>query len=269
MTGESNDYGFPIYLAQPGAPLLKGHCTESWGTCGVEGKSFAIDPRSEPENAGVQGDRHLGIIDISSEIEADFWGTTPYPYTNGEIVNAWGGECGLLGDGYVPGVCSSTATGTPLSIGIIRAQDLMLALNDPNGTLPYALQAAVKCSDGHIPPMQGSDGTTAGCMPQGSRVTLNMTMAQATASTPYPIVAVLLRTIVKYGLIVTDTNGGQSGFSLQHEDDLDRMSFGLPGPLLTTVIPEACREALPGACSASNHDYYVEFPTGSLPWVIL
>jgi hypothetical protein len=271
MTGETNDYGFPIYVPQAGVALLQGHCTESWGTCGVEGQMYALDPRSEPENAGIQGDRHLGIVDAAGGYESDFWGTS-YPFTNGQIVNAWGGKCPLNANGYTDNSCESTATGTPLSIGIIRAQDVLAALNNPNGSLPYALQFAVKCSDGHVPPFVGSDGTTAGCMPQGSHIVLNWHDAQVNASGCAPIVCVIERTadLDHFGGFVTDTNGGQSGFSLQHEDDIDRMSFGLPGPLLTTIVPEACREGLAGACSPSNNDYYIQLTTvNNLPWEII
>jgi hypothetical protein len=242
---------------------VKIHCTEPWGTCNVEGKTVYIDPRELPEDGGKSGeDSHLALIDNTGGKEYDFWGAQ-WPPQNGLLTISWGGECTLSGNGYDG--CSSTATSTPLSVGIIRVSDLMLAIQSPTGSLPYAIAAAVKCSDGYIKPMDGGDGHTQGCPPEGSRVYLAMHDADVDATNEPPIAQAILRTLDEdhYGMILTDTNGGASGFSLAYESDLTYTTFGQPGPLVNTLVPEAAREGISGT-NPYNNMYYLSVPYGGV-----
>ncbi len=261
----SQDYGYPIYpmsARAPGAMRVRIHCTAGWGRCGVEGQTVYVTPRELPEDGGAPGeDSHLTLIDAEARVEYDLFGVL-WPPKDGTLTAAWGGPCALDGDGYDGHGCGATATGTPLSIGIIRARDLLLAAKTPNGALPYALQTAVKCTNGKVPPMTGSDGHTAGCAPQGSRVYLAMHDAQVDAGSDSPIEKALLRTIDEdhFGMIISDTNGGQDGFSLQSESDLTYTAFGEPGPSTNELLPELRREGLLRGSAPYKGIYYVTLP---------
>jgi hypothetical protein len=260
--GEASDYGFPIYhmssIAAGGVPL-KVHCTEPWGTCNAEGKTVYVDMREKPEDGGLPNtDSHLTLMDRTAGKEYDFW-ATQWPPKNGRLDVGWGGDCSLAGNGYDG--CNATASGTPLSIGIVRASDLLLAIKSPTGTLPYALQAATKCNDGFVAPATRTDGSKAGCPPEGSRLYLAMHDAEVDATSVSAIEKAILRTLDEdhYGMFITDTNGGQDGFMLQVESDLTYTSFGLPGPLATQLIPEARNEGMDGVNPYKNV-YYLQLP---------
>jgi hypothetical protein len=251
---------FPIYKEDLSAPAYTIHCTEPWGTCPAEGKTIHLTSSMVPEDCSTttcSGDRHIGYIQSSTGYEIDTWGTT-WPPSGSTLDIAWGGECTLTGNGY--NGCSSTATGTPLSVGIIRVKDLLAAIQS-GGTLPYALQAAVKCSNGYVAPATGTDGTCAGGVPQGERAYLAMSVSQINATTGLtPIAKVILRTLAVYGLVVTDTNGGQSGFSLQAESGLTYTAVGLPNPWLTQFVPEAQAEGISTPIYSNTYQVPLSFP---------
>jgi hypothetical protein len=247
---------FPIYQNNNG-PAYKIHCTESWGTCSIEGQSIRLLSGMLPEGAtpsGCSGDCHLAFINNGNEY--DLWATQWPP--SGQTLNVgWGGVCSLSGPGYSS--CASTATGTALSQGIVRASDLLLAAQN-GGTLPYALQAAVNCSDGHVAPFTGSDGHCSGGAPQGERAYLALHDSDINATSLSAIAKALLRTVDEdhYGMIVTDTNGGASGFSLQEENDTTYTALGLPGPWVSQFVPEAQNEGL--SVTDYNNLYTVTIP---------
>jgi hypothetical protein len=255
-SGIKNDYLFPIYRADNDGPSYTVHCTEPWGTCGVEGLSVHLLPTMEPEDYGNNGDRHIGLIDVASGYEYDFWGTS-WPPSGAMLSIAWGGKCSLSTTGY--DACASTATSTALSLGIIRVKDLLWAAKN-DGVLPYALQSATKCSDGVIAPFASSDGTCSGGMPEGSRVYLAMHDADVNATSVCPLGKAILRTIDEdhFGMFVTDTNGGQDGFSIQAENDLTYTAVGLPGPWVVEFVPEAMAEGITFA--PYDGDYYIQIP---------
>jgi hypothetical protein len=259
--GLANDFTYPIYpmasVAAGGMPV-KIHCTEPWGTCNVEGKTVYVMPNERPEDYGSGGDEHMTLVDVAHDKEYDFWGTQ-WPPSNGTLTINWGGSCSLSGDGYSH--CSATATSTPLSVGIIRVNDLLRAIRGPRGSLPYALQVATKCSNGSVAPMISGDGHKAGCAPEGSRVYLAMHDGEVDAGAQSPIEKAILRTIDEdhYGMIITDTNGGEDGFSIQAESDLTYTAFGKPGPLVNELIPEATKEGM-GGTAPWNNTYYLQLP---------
>jgi hypothetical protein len=230
------------------------HCTAPFkGTCGVEGRTVHIELSERPENAGAPGkDSHFAIVDTASGNEYDFWGTQ-WPPSNGVLKIGWGGICTLSGTGY--NRCGATASGTAVSLGIIRAKDLIAAVRG-GGTLPYALQASTKCADGFLAPILSSDGNSPGCPPEGARVYLAMHDAEVNASAAPGITKAILRTVDEdhYGIFITDQNGGSDGFSLVTENDVSYTAFGLPGPLVTQLVPLAISEGIPAM--APFHDVY-------------
>ena len=189
--GLSQTSMFPIYQNNNG-PAYKIHCTEPWGTCALEGQTIRLLPGMLPESAtpsGCQGDCHLGFINNGNEY--DMW-ATQWPPNGNTLDVGWGGICSLSGPGYSS--CASTATGTALSLGIVRVSDLLLAVQT-GGTLPYALQTAINCSDGHVAPFTGSDGHCSGGAPQGERAYLAMHDSDINATSLTPIAKAILRTI--------------------------------------------------------------------------
>jgi hypothetical protein len=260
--GLSKDYSYPIYPMSalvPGAVPVKIHCTETWGTCKLEGKTVYLAPSELPEDSGAPGDGHMTFIDSSAGKEDDLF-VTHLPAKNGVLTIDWGGTCNLDGSGADNGGCSATAASTPLSLGIIRANDLLLAIKSPVGSLPYALQVGTKCSNGVVPPAINGDGHTPGCAPQGSRVYLAMHDTEVDATTLTPIAKAILRTIDEdhYGMILTDTNGGEDGFSLQCESGLTYTAFGKPDPWTTLFVPEAKNEGL--NTKPYKDEYYIPLP---------
>ena len=259
--GAMQDYGFPIYRTAYGANAMpvKIHCTEPWGKCKVEGTTVYLDARERPQDGGNPGhDSHLAIVDTQTGLEYDFWGTQ-WPPKNGILNVAWGGSCPLSGQGYAS--CSATSSGTALSIGIIRAKDLAAAVQT-GGTLPYALQSGVKCSNGFVAPLTSSDGKTAGCPPQGSRLYLAMHDADVNATAASGIVKAIMRTIDEdhYGMFITDTSGGENGFSLIAENDVSYTAEGLPAPFVNQIVPLAQSEGMSGT-TPSNNLYYIPLTT--------
>jgi hypothetical protein len=240
------------------AIAVKVHCTEPWGTCAVEGKTVYVESSEQPEDGGTSGeDSHFAIVDTGSGNEYDFWGTA-WPPSNGALTIGWGGSCPLSGPGYA--TCSATASGAALSLGIIRAKDLVAAVAD-GGTLPYALAGDVKCSNGFVAPMTSGYSTSAGCPPLGARAYLALHDSDVNASSASGIVKALLRTIDEdhYGLFVVDQNGGEDGFTLTAESDVTYTAFGLPGPLNATVVPLAQSEGILYS-QPSNGVWYVQLP---------
>jgi hypothetical protein len=255
--GIGQDYSFPVYQASSGprAETVKVHCTQPWGTCNVEGVTVSIDPRELPEDRGASGeDSHFALVNTSTGKEYDFW-ETKWPPQNGVLDIGWGGECSLNGNGQ--GGCHGDAASSPLSLGILRTSDLMLAIQSSTGSLPYALQTGVKCVDGFVSPAISSDGDTPGCPPEGARAYLAMHDAQVDATSNTPIAKAILRTIDEdhYGMIIIDQNGGQDGFCFNLESDLTYTSFGQPGPNVNQLVPEAQAEGI--STNPYNNEYFI------------
>ena len=272
------DHGEPIYLNHAGANKpIKIHCTSNYGhiPCNVEGQTVYIDPREIPQHGDAPGeDDHLALIDAPAGYEYDFWVVHEWPPRNGVLTVNWGGRCALSGNGFTnPSYtgphwnsgCGATASGTPVSMGIIRAKDLLAAIT-AGGALPQALAVAVECPGKGEPlpaPFYGSgDGQCPGNAPEGSRMYLAMHDADVNGLSAAPLVKVILRTLDEdhYGAFVIDTGGKQPGIQLQTEADSTYTAWGLPGPWLTQIAPEAAREGLPGAGFMFNNRYLFQLP---------
>jgi hypothetical protein len=272
------DHGEPIYLNRAGAnEPVKIHCTSKYGhiPCNVEGLTVYVDPREIPQHGDAPGeDDHLVLIDAPAGYEYDFWVVHEWPPRDGVLTVNWGGRCALSGNGFTnPSYtgphwnsgCGATASGTPVSMGIIRAKDLLAAIT-AGGALPQALAVAVECPGKGEPlpaPFYGSgDGQCPGSAPEGSRMYLAMHDADVNGLSAAPLVKVILRTLDEdhYGAFVIDTGGKQPGIQLQTEADSTYTAWGLPGPWLTQIAPEAAREGLPGAGFMFNNRYLFQLP---------
>jgi hypothetical protein len=262
--GLSEDYTFPIYMESANDPNLvpvRVHCTEPWGHCVAEGAVVRVDPRALPEDGGQPTkDSHFAVISEAEHKEYDFWGTQ-WPPQDGILAIRWGGACSL--DGDATDGCTGTATGLPLSLGVVRVKDLFAATQTQNGSLPYAIAVGVRCANGRVFPAWRDDGHRPGCPPEGARVFLDMSDQDVNASAAGALVKAMLRTIDRdhYGMVITDINGGQYEFCFQVESDLTYTTKGLPGPLVTQLLPEAVSEGW-AKPSAFNNKHYLrmKFP---------
>ena len=233
---DPNDGSEPVDELQVGAPTIAQVVScdvESYSawTCSqtnMQGRSINVPAGMMP--AG-NSDHHYSYDDYGANGEYDFW-LAPMPGAPGATLHVGGaGFCAWGTDGTN---CSgSNATGIATSLGGIDPVLLQAAESSPNGTLPYAITAAVLCADPTwVYPAAGSDGantnSSSACAaatgagqrpPEGTRWFLNMTDAQVNATNNAPYVKVLLRTIDRqhYGGVIADTNwAGAPGLSFNY-----------------------------------------------------
>jgi hypothetical protein len=266
-----DEIAFPVYMNNSGSnTAVKIHCTAGYGgvPCNVEGMTVHIDPRELPQNGGENGtdDAHWALIDPAGGYEYTLWGTQ-WPPQNGVLTAAWGGRCTLSGNGFTnPSYsggswnsgCVATASGTPLSMGIIRVKDLLAAVQS-GGALPQALSYSFGCtgtaSQLPAPFLSGGDGKCAGAQLEGAHMYLAMHDSQVNALNLPAITSVLLRTLDEdhYGAFCVDSGGGAApGILFNVESDETYAAWGLGSPWLTQFIPEAQNEGLPVFSDPSN-----------------
>ena len=207
---------------------------------------------SFPLGAIPAGDSDHHILDINTTegYEDDIWLGKPMPSQANQTWSVGGaGRCALDGDGT--GCSGSTATNMALSMGLIRAEDILYCLNsssDPTHcTLPYALAVAPKCngknftypataSDGQCFDSSGTNHSTSAGLPEGERGCLNMTDDQINAL-PYPAYEkVVYRTMdcQHYGVFDRDSNwSGGPGFVFQNQGGEAYAAFGHTDPWRT------------------------------------
>jgi hypothetical protein len=260
------EIAFPIYLAHAGSDTpVRIHCTKRYGgdrvPCNIEGMTVYVDAREVPQNGGLPADHpadaHWALIDEAAGYEYDAW-NTQWPPKDGVLTVGWGGRCSLAGNGFTNASyqgphwnsgCVGTTSGTPQSLGIVRAKDLLAAAKN-GGALPAALSLVYGCTGISKkladPFLSGGDGHCAGAVPEGTRMYLAMHDGDIDALGIAPIVAALLRTLDEDhfgGFIVDSADGPKPGFGLNVESDSTYTAFGLPGPW-KMFLDEAGREGL-------------------------
>jgi hypothetical protein len=274
--GLAQDYTIPVYLGDP-LQTASYKCIAPWGTCNIQGMPVGYDPRMLPESGGCaftdvtwescSTDAHLAIV--GSNAEYDSWQTL-YP-GGGDLTVSWGGQCALSSTGSDPNAldeCNATASGTPLTLGIIRVKDWLLAAQS-GGVLPYAISGAGKCSMGYMYPAVSGDNNCAAGPKEGQRFYINLHDATINALPADSLTKALLRTldVDHYGVIYADTNGGENGFTLAVESDLTYTQFGYRGPLVSQFVSAAQAAGWPGTTPANNlYQIPIPMPSG-LPWV--
>lgn len=277
------EIAFPIYYNHAGSNMpVKIHCTANYGNipCNVEGMTVYIDPRELPQNGGENApggggdDAHWALIDPTGGYEYTLW-ATQWPPVNGVLTAAWGGRCALNGNGFTnPSYsgpnwnsgCVATASGTPLSSGVIRVIDLLAAVQS-GGVLPQALDYSFGCTGpvSQLPPpfLSGGDGQCPGAQTEGAHMYLAMHDAQVNALGLPAITSVLLRTLDEdhYGAFCIDSGSGAApGILFNIESDETYAAFGLPSPWLTQFLPAAQSEGLPIFSVPSQNRDGVSFP---------
>jgi hypothetical protein len=217
------DYGHPIYYSQPGDPLYRIHCAESWGTCEIEGMQVAIPAAAE---AAGGSDGHMTVIDQASGWEYDFWQVRNKPSQGGTITISWGGRTRIDGDGLGS---NGTAAHFGGAAGVIRPAELAA------GEINHALFLVVKCTNGKsVYPAGDGVGRScadmglpnAGAPPMGAHFYLDMSDAEINAAQVPDWKRTIMRAAAHYGLYVGDTGGG----GIVIESGSSYTSFGKADP---------------------------------------
>jgi hypothetical protein len=179
------------------------------------------------------GDGHLGVVQPDGHTEIDFWQVhNRNPLSGGGTVTVHG--YGAL-DANGAGCCGgSTAAHQGLAAGQIRGQEMQ------NGEINHVLSVTVPCTDGrYVFPAKGSAGVCSRrnhAPRDGERLQLKMTDSRVDAMGVSAPVKIILKAMIHYGLIVTDTGG--SAVALQWEPALDYTSFGFVSPLMTYLASQ-------------------------------
>jgi hypothetical protein len=235
--------GEPVYYSQPQDPLFVLHCDAPWGTCPLEGIGIRI-----PAGAQVEGgvaadplkslysrpDAHITVIDQPARLEYDLWQvqTSPLPASGGPLNVSWGGITRIDGDG-VAFAGSGTGAGVGDEAGRLRAEELLA------GRIDHAIAIVIDCSNGRFVYPANASGQTCAQVglsmvdapPMGTRLQLNMTEAEIEALPVPAWKKIVLRAMVEYGMIMTDT-GTPHLFAIEQEGGNQYQSLGYPDPWL-------------------------------------
>jgi hypothetical protein len=197
----ASDYGRPVYFATASDPLYTVHCTETWGTCAIEGVTIHIPATA---TAASGSDAHMSVIDTATGTEYDFWGAGALPAPGGTLDIAWGGSTKIDGSGLGS---AATAANFGSYAGVIRLEELQA------GTINHALFMYASCDNGSFvyPASKGGQSCSSigesdtNAPPMGTRFQLDMTDAQIGALAVPAWKKTILTAMAHYGLIMGDT----------------------------------------------------------------
>jgi hypothetical protein len=223
--GNSSDWGHPTYYSRPGDPLYTVHCTESWGTCELEGAQIRIPAASRPATAA---DAHMTVVDQATGWEYDFWQVRSKPSGGGTLSVSWGGKT-RIGTPDADGLASNaTAAHFGLLAGVIRPPELAA------GQIDHALTMSVSCTNGtYVWPAEGPGAGTvcadrANAPAMGQHFVLNMSDGEISSLNVPGWKKTILTAMAHYGLFVGDTGGAAWGIQL--ESSATYTSFGYVDP---------------------------------------
>lgn len=219
--GTTNDYFPPTYYSKVTDPTFTLRCTNSWGTCEVEGMQIQIPDAAQP---AAGGDKHMTVVDQATGWEYDLYKVSSKPQGGGVLSFGWGGRTRIDGDGL--GSDAVAAQYGTLG-GVIRAQEMAA------GEIRHALAMVVYCDNGqYVYPATKSGRScssiglsNANAPAMGQRFQLNMTDTEINALSVPAWKKTILRAMARYGMYVADTGGGSWG--LRAESGATYTSFGL------------------------------------------
>lgn len=219
-TSSDNDYGRPAYFATSSDPTFTVHCTETWGTCPIEGQQVRIP---DPATAASGSDGHLSVVDQASGWEYDFWRVASKPAGGGTLRISWGGRTRIDGDGLGSG---ATAAEFGSMAGVLRLEELKA------GRVDHALFIYARCDSGRFVYPATKSGqacselgeSNSGAPAMGTRFQLDMSDTEISALGVPVWKQAILRAMARYGLIMGDTG---SVWGLKEESARVYTSFGL------------------------------------------
>jgi hypothetical protein len=216
------DGGRPIYWSSAADPVFRLHCTESWGTCAIEGAQVRIPDQAQPAGGS---DAHLSVVDQASGIEYDLWGVQSKPAGGGTLTFRWGGKTSIDGNGLGS---DAVAAQYGTAAGVLRAEELA------SGHINHALFLGVHCDSGSwvYPATKGGDPCPdrTNAPAEGTRFQLAMSDDQINALPVPTWKKTILTAIAHYGMIVGDTGGS---WGIAQESGAVYTSFGQPDKWVT------------------------------------
>jgi hypothetical protein len=229
---EPSRWDHPLYWAQSGDPT---YTINDTGYACHSSASTACPTTVEIPNGAyhaLAGDGHLAVVQPDGHTEIDFWqvqNSNPLSGGGTLTVHAYG-ALDMNGAGCCGG---STAANQGLEAGQMRGQEMQ------NGVITHVLSVTVPCTNGtYVFPANGlaracSSPTNAPA--NGERLQLNMTDSKVDTMALSAPVKIILKAMIHYGLIVTDTG---SFVALQWEPALDYTRFGYANPLMTYMASQ-------------------------------
>ncbi|HWG07933.1 MAG TPA: hypothetical protein VN672_02890 [Solirubrobacteraceae bacterium] len=237
--GSSEDWGHPVYFAQPSDHVYVLRATESWGRNALTGMRIRIPAQARPAGGG---DGHMTVV-TPDGWEYDFWRAKAPPAGGGEFDFAWGGRVRILGSGLGSG---ATAARFASLAGVIRPEELAA------GRIDHALFIVLKCTGsgagfgygahqsssrwtgGFVYPAQAGAGTCGQQDPKlpplGARFQLAMSRAQIAALHVPAWKRAILTALARYGGYAGDSGG--PGFAVSVQSGVTYTSFGVPDRLV-------------------------------------
>ena len=233
------DYGHPVYYAQPTDPVYVLKPRESWDPSHLAGRRIRVPAGARPAGGS---DGHMTIV-MPDGWEYDLWRARAPSPGRRTLSFALGGRVQMTGNGLGG---RATAAGFAGLAGVIRPEELAA------GHIDHALFIVLKCTgtgtgfgygaraDRHsetgsyVYPAAagGSDCGTAnaGLPPLGARFQLAMSGAQIAALHAPAWKTAILTALARYGGYVGDTGGPGFGFMVQSSSTYT--SFGAPDRLV-------------------------------------
>lgn len=236
--------GEPTYYTQATDPEYTLQCTMTiWGNCPLNGTKIRI-----PRGAQVEGgrpaaitnnelkymdepDAHLTVVDQATGWEYDLWQVhrSPIRPEDGSVLQfSWGGRTRIDGNGLAfDAQGDATAARFGSLAGRVRAEELAAR------QINHALFVVINCDSGtHVYPARKSGQScddiglsTTNAPPMGTRLQLNMTVAEIDALPIRTWKKTLLHAMAKYGMFFGDT-GSQGLFSIETEAGNQYTSLG-------------------------------------------
>jgi hypothetical protein len=189
--------GYPIVTVpanQPDVPIaVSAGCNNFTSETGTE---VPIPPSAV---SGFGSDAPLIVNQPSTQTEWEFWQATD---TNGSWSACWGGKLTntASSSGVFPGTSGLSATGISYLGTAITMADIQ------SGSIDHAIAMIVVSCNGYVAPAVRTDcGSSAGQLPEGSRLRFPTGMAMPSGLTTFgKMVFTALQT---YGAVVTDQGG--------------------------------------------------------------
>lgn len=203
------EFGTPIFFADANTPKYTINCTESWGTCALEGQQVPIPAEAQ---AAPGSDGQMVVVDLVARKSYDFW-----QYKNDHANTSWGGVISIDGPGYDTAGNSAVGAGLSRLVGIARNYEIS------QGVIDHALVFSTNaCGTEHRAPATKSDGRVSGSggVPEGIRVQLDPSVNCDTLAGAGSGEKAVCKAMQKYGAYNIDCGG--STMALQFENPIGK-----------------------------------------------
>jgi hypothetical protein len=212
LINRSQDFDHPMYFGRKDDPTYSVKCTATWANCDFGNRKFHIPSFATPAGGS---DAHLAVLDQTTNLELDMWGTQKLSGTGGTVTASSAGYGPITGPGLVFG---TTGAGYALGAGVIRNQEIVA------GKINHALFITAPCTNNNTPVFPSNwRSTDTQCAnnqgaPYGERFRLNMTDEEIAKLNAPAWKKPIYYALSRYGGYIGDTNGGYA-MGIQIESD--------------------------------------------------